>query len=139
MLAPGVPVSGRLAGEADGTVVIVRSIDGHFAVRANVENVPMTLMVDTGASYLTLTPEDAADIGVDIATLRFTMPIRTANGVIQAAPIKIDKITVGSIERRDVAALVAPPNSLDQSLLGMSFLNTLNGYAIAGDRLVLTP
>lgn len=139
VLAPGVPISGRLAGEADKAVVIARSIDGHFGVRAEVNDKRMTLMVDTGASFVTLTEEDAAAIGVHLDSLRFTTPIRTANGLIEAAPVTIDKLAVGSIERRDIAALVAPPKSLDQSLLGMSFLNTLTGYAISGDRLVLTP
>jgi aspartyl protease family protein len=139
VLAPGVPISGRLAGEADAAVVIVRSMDGHFAVQAHIDSVPMTMMVDTGASFVTLTTEDAARIGVNVGALRFTMPIRTANGLIQAAPITIDKLAVGSIERNKVPALVAPSESLDQSLLGMSFLNTLDGYAISGDRLVLTP
>jgi aspartyl protease family protein len=59
--------------------------------------------------------------------------------MIKAAPIVVEKLSVGSIERRSVPALVAPSDSLDQSLLGMSFLNTLDGYAISGDRLVLTP
>jgi len=139
VLAPGVPISGRLAGEADNAVVVVRSIDGHFGVRADVNDMPLSLMVDTGASFVTFTPADAADIGVDVAALRFTVPIRTANGVIQAAPITVNRIKLGSIMREAVPALVAPPDSLDQSLLGMSFLNTLGGYAISGDRLVLTP
>jgi aspartyl protease family protein len=139
VLAPGVPISGRLAGEADAAVVIVRSIDGHFAVQARVDDMPLTLMVDTGASFVTLTTDDAARIGVDVDALRFTVPIRTANGMIRAAPIRLDRLAVGSIERRDVSALVAPSPSLDQSLLGMSFLNTLAGYTSSGDRLVLTP
>jgi aspartyl protease family protein len=140
VLAPGVPISGRLAGESDAdSVVIIRAMDGHFGVRARIEDVPMMLLVDTGASFVTLTTTDAARIGVDTASLRFTLPIRTANGMIQTAPITIGKLDVGSIERHDVPALVAPSASLDQSLLGMSFLNTLHGYAISGDRLVLTP
>ncbi|MEJ0012383.1 MAG: TIGR02281 family clan AA aspartic protease [Bauldia sp.] len=139
VLAPGVPISGRLAGEADSAVVIARGLDGHFGVHAEVQGKPMTMMVDTGASFVTLTPADAKAIGIDTSTLRFNMTIRTANGTIEAAPITIAKLAVGSIERREIAALVAPPNSLDQSLLGMSFLNTLDGYAISGDRLVLTP
>jgi len=140
VLAPGVPIAGRLAGEQEpGSVIIVRANDGHFAVRAHVEDVPLTLLVDTGASFVTLTPADAAAVGVDVGGLDFTMPIRTANGVIQTAPITIDRLAVGTIERRGVEALVAPQGSLHQSLLGMSFLDTLNGYAIAGDRLVLTP
>lgn len=139
VLAPGVPVSGRLAGEAEGAVVIMRSLDGHFEVRADVDQIPLALMVDTGASFVTLTTEDATHVGVDTANLHFTVPIRTANGMIQAAPVTVDRIKLGSIVRENVPALVAPPDSLDQSLLGMSFLNTLAGYAISGDRLVLTP
>jgi aspartyl protease family protein len=139
VLAPGVPVSGRLAGEAEGAVVVMRTLDGHFEVRADVDQVPLALMVDTGASFVTLTTEDAARVGVDTAGLHFTVPIRTANGMIEAAPVTVDRIKLGSIVRENVPALVAPPDSLDQSLLGMSFLNTLAGYAISGDRLVLTP
>jgi aspartyl protease family protein len=140
VLVPGVPIPGRLAGGVDaGSVMIVRAIDGHFAVRAEVDAVPLTLMVDTGASFVTLTMEDAARIGIDTGALEFRMPVRTANGVMDAAPITLASLAVGQIERRDVAALVAPQGSHDQSLLGMSFLNTLHGYAISGDRLVLTP
>ena len=139
VLAPGVPISGRLTGEAEGSVVIVRALDGHFAVRATANDAPLMLLVDTGASFVTLTPEDAASVGIDTGKLSFSLPIRTANGMIEAAPITIDRLTVGSIERRNVRALVAPSGSLHESLLGMSFLNTLEGYAISGDRMVLSP
>lgn len=140
VLAPGVPVPGRIAGGVgDDSVVVVRAIDGHFAVRADVNDTNLTLMVDTGASFITLTPDDAEAIGIDVSRLRFGVTIRTANGIIRAAPIEIERLAIGSIERRNLPALVAPPDTLDQSLLGMSFLDTLHGYAISGDRLVLTP
>jgi aspartyl protease family protein len=139
VLAPGVPIAGRLAGEAKDAVVIERGLDGHFAIRASVEDVPLTMLVDTGASFVTLTPSDARKIGVDTDTLSFSVPIRTANGEIRAAPITIKTLAVGSITRHEVSALVSPGDALDQSLLGLTFLNTLDGYAISGDRLVLTP
>ena len=139
-LVPGTPIAGRLTGDSNPeAVVVVRAIDGHFGVRAEIDGEPMTLLVDTGASFVTLTPEDAADIGIDPATLAFVVPIRTANGMIKTASIKLDRIAIGPIERRDVPALVAPEGALDQSLLGLSFLDTLHGYAVNGDRLVLTP
>jgi len=56
-----------------------------------------------------------------------------------AAAVTIDRLAVGPIERRNLKALVAPEGVLDQSLLGMTFLDTLSGYSISGDRLVLTP
>ena len=139
-IAPGVPISGRIAGESDpSSVVIVRSGDGHFAVRATVEGVSLPLLFDTGASFVTLTYADAKEIGVDPGELDFRVPIRTANGTMNAASVMIDKIQVGSIERRDVKALVAPRGALEQGLLGMSFLDTLDSYAISGDRLLLMP
>jgi aspartyl protease family protein len=138
-LAPGLPISGRLAGEPESAVVINRGLSGHFAVRATVDTRRMTMMIDTGASFVTLTSDDAAAAGIDTAALRFDVPVQTANGLIHAAPATIDKLAVGTIERTDVKALVAPPDALDQSLLGLSFLDTLASYAISGDRLVLTP
>ncbi|MBN9021471.1 MAG: TIGR02281 family clan AA aspartic protease [Rhizobiales bacterium] len=139
-LVPGVPVSGRLAGEANpDSVVITRAGDGHFAVRASVDGVATTMLIDTGASFVTLSHEDALRVGIDPATLRYSIPIRTANGTMQAAGITLDSLAIGAIGQRDVRALVAPPGSLSQSLLGMSFLDALHGYAISGDRLVLTP
>jgi aspartyl protease family protein len=139
-LAPGTPIVGRLTGESDGNaVVIMRSGEGHFGVHAEVNDQSMLLLVDTGATYVTLAESDAADIGIDVAALSFSVPIRTANGTIRAAATEVERIAIGPIERRNVPALVAPKHALDQSLLGLSFLDMLHGYAIRGDRLVLNP
>ena len=140
VLVPGVPLSGRLAGDADtGSVVVERSIDGHFGILATVDGAPLTLLVDTGASFVTLTTADAARIGISPSPRDFNVSIRTANGPIKAAAVTVKRIAIGPIVRTNVPALVAPPASLDQSLLGMSYLNTLKSYAIAGDRLILKP
>jgi aspartyl protease family protein len=137
--APGVPIAGRLVGDSEAaSVVVIRGRSGQFAVRARIDGVPLTMLVDTGASFVTLTLADAAGVGIDVAGLGFTIPIRTANGVIRAAPVTIDRLLVGTIERQRVSALVAPPDSLTESLLGMSFLETLGGYSISGDQLRLS-
>ncbi|MCP4380241.1 MAG: TIGR02281 family clan AA aspartic protease [Hyphomicrobiales bacterium] len=139
-LAPGVPITGRLAGGVDAdSVAFTRSFDGHFAVRTTVDSVPVTMLLDTGASFVTLTSQDARRVGIDPTELAFSVPIRTANGVMQAASVTLDRLSVGPIEQRDVRALVAPSSLLGQSLLGLSFLNELHGYSIVGDRLVLNP
>jgi aspartyl protease family protein len=139
-LVPGVPVSGRLAGEDNpDSVVVTRSGDGHFAVRTSVDGVSTTMLIDTGASLVTLSHRDALRAGLDPGTLDYSVAIRTANGTMNAASVVLDRLAVGPIEQRDVKALVAPRGSLGQSLLGMSFLDRLHGYSISGDRLVLTP
>lgn len=139
-LAPGLPISGRLTGDVNpDSVAIIRAGDGHFAVRADIDKAAVTLLLDTGASFLTLTQDDAWKVGINPDRLAYTVPIRTANGPMTAAAVTLDTVSIGSIERNRVRALVAPPDSLEQSLLGMSFLDTLNGYTISGDRLVLSP
>jgi aspartyl protease family protein len=139
-IAPGVPISGRITGEANpDSVVVVRSADGHFGIRASVEGTSLPLLFDTGASFVTLTYSDAQEIGADPGSLEFRVPIRTANGTMKAASLVIGTLKIGDIERRDVKALVAPRGALEQSLLGMSFLDSLGGYAISGDRLLLQP
>ena len=99
----------------------------------------MNMLIDTGASFITLTSEDAARLGFDTEELQFNVPIHTANGVIQAARITVGHLQVGTIERKDLKALVTPPDTLEQSLLGLSFLDTLQSYAVVGDRMVLSP
>jgi aspartyl protease family protein len=140
-LAPGVPITGRLVGDTANpdSVAFIRSSDGHFAVRASVNDVPVALLFDTGASFVTLTSRDAERVGIDPSRLDYVVPITTANGMMVAAAVTLDRLSVGPIERRDVSALVAPAGSLDESLLGLSFLNELHGYSITGDRLVLSP
>ncbi len=139
-LVPGVPVSGRLAGEGNpDSVVVNRSRDGHFAVRTSVDGTSTTMLIDTGASLVTLSHRDAQRVGIDPDALDYVVPIRTANGTMNAASITLGSLAVGPIEQKDVRALVAPRGALEQSLLGMSFLDALQSYAISGDRLVLTP
>ena len=139
-LAPGIPISSRGFDQLDAdAIVVTRSHGGHFAIWGEVGGRPVSFLVDTGASFVTLTSQEAETVGIDLATLRYSLPIRTASGVMQAARIKLDRLSVGTIERQDVVALVAPPDTLRQSLLGLSFLDTLSAYTVAGDQLILTP
>lgn len=137
-IAPGIPVTGSLAGTGSpDSVMVVRAQDGHFGVRSSVNDTPVTMLLDTGASFVTLTHDDAIRVGIDADGLDYSVPIRTANGPMTAASVILDSVAVGPIERRQVPSLVAPRGSLEQSLLGMTFLDTLHGYSISGDRLTL--
>ena len=135
-LVPGSPLS--MTG-ADGRVAVAleRMGDGHFLARGSVNGVPVTMLVDTGASSTVLTADDARRAGIDVAALYFTVPITTANGPASAARAIVREISIGEIARHDMTVLVASPAMLGQSLLGMSFINTLNGFDMRGDRLTL--
>jgi len=111
--------------------------DGHFVARAEVNGASIRMMVDTGASSVVLQTRDARRAGIDIDGLSYTVAVSTANGMAYAAPVRLGSIAVGPIVMRNVEALVAKPGSLNESLLGMSFLGRLRSYEFSGAYLTL--
>ncbi len=93
-------------------------------------------MIDTGASDIALSREDADKLGISPSDREFTRIYQTANGTMRGAPVTLDSVAIGPIDVRDVAASVAE-GDMGVSLLGMSFLNRLAGYQVTGDRLTL--
>lgn len=135
LLAELVPHRGRVV---DGTVAMAAGESGHFIVEANVDGVDLRFLVDTGASDLVLSPADAKRLGFDTEKLSFTKTYRTANGVVHGAPVRLGRVAIGPIVVEDVRASVNGA-AMNRSLLGMSFLNRLSGYAVEDGRLILKP
>jgi aspartyl protease family protein len=120
-----------------GEVMVMRGRDNHFSLDAELNGEWIPMLVDTGASIVAIDPETAAAIGIDTSALRYQTRIMTANGVADAAPVRIDTLRVGDIERRNVEAVVTQDGGPGFALLGMSFLGTLSSVDFRGDRLVL--
>lgn len=118
-------------------IVRIKRNGGQFFARTMVNGCPIAMLVDTGASSIVLRPEDAEGAGFDVRELRYNIPVSTANGTAYTARVKLEDVTIGGIRLRNVEALVARPDSLSQSLLGMSFLSRLRSYEFSGDFLVL--
>jgi len=130
-LVPGYVVShGR-------SVEIGRNNAGDFAISAQVNGAHVAMVLDTGASAVVLTHDDAKAAGLPLEVLNYTVNIDTANGRTRAAPVTLDRIAVGSLTERSVEALVVQPGQLKMSLLGMSFLNRLRSFEVSGDRVML--
>jgi|SRR5580704_2744944 len=119
------------------TVEVARAGAGDFAIAAEINGARVHMVLDTGASSVVLTQDDAKAAGLPIALLDYTVSIDTANGRTRAAPVTLDRLAVGGLEERAVEALVVQPGQLQTSLLGMSFLNRLQSWQVVGDRLVL--
>jgi aspartyl protease family protein len=84
-----------------------------------------------------LTQEAAKAAGLPLEVLSYSVTIDTANGRARAAPVTLDRLTVGGIEERAVPALIAQPGQLRTNLLGMSFLNRLDSWEVRGERLMM--
>ncbi len=125
------------APDGERAVRLRRSSRGPFFADALVNGTTVSMLVDTGATSVVLRAADAERIGVDLATLKFTVAVDTANGSTFCAPLRLRSISVGGISYQNVEALVAQPGDLKESLLGMSFLKRLRSYEVTGDFLTL--
>jgi aspartyl protease family protein len=136
-LIPGSPVS-TMSVDGRSQVMLVRSRNGHFEAEGTLDGSPARFMVDTGASTVVLTHALAQSAGIDTGALSYTVPVMTANGRALAARVTVGRLEIGKIVRERVPALIAQEGRLSTSLLGMSYLDTLSGFEIRGDRLILT-
>ncbi len=103
---------------------------GHFVTDADINGRSVRVLVDTGATVVALSYEDASDIGLRPGSLDYDVPVSTANGIAQAARVKLDQVSIDGIEVEDVEGLVLPKGALRGTLLGMSFLGRLGSFRI---------
>jgi aspartyl protease family protein len=119
-----------------GTVALRAGTGRHFRAVAEVNGQRVQFLVDTGASDVALTKDDARRVGIDPDRLRYDLPYRTANGTSFGARVRLDRVKIGDIVVDDVAGSVAG-GELGQSLLGMSFLRRLSAFEVRGDEMIL--
>ena len=108
------------------TVRLQADRNGHFSAHAYINGGAVDVLVDTGATRVVLTWEDARAAGVRVRDSDFTVRSSTANGISANAPVVLDSIRIGEITLYDVPALVAQRGQLQSTLLGMSFLSKLS-------------
>jgi aspartyl protease family protein len=109
---------------------------GHFSLTAAVNGAPIRLVVDTGASLVALTLDDASAAGIGRSELVFNQITQTANGRVRFAPVMLREVRIGQLSIDNVQAAVI--ENLDQSLLGMSFLRRLKSFEMREGALTIT-
>ncbi|QLC22262.1 TIGR02281 family clan AA aspartic protease [Parasphingopyxis sp. CP4] len=124
------------AGNGSVDFVAQRAPDGHFYADVRVNGSTSRMMIDTGASSVVLTREDAQRAGIQARRGEFTATAQTAGGEIALKSVTIDRMALGSVDSRNVPAMVAE-NDLPISLLGQSFLERVGTVEISGDEMRL--
>ena len=119
------------------SLAIPRDARGHFETEGRIDGQRIAFMVDTGASVIALTERDAGRLGYHPAPRDYVAQVRTANGTVRAAPVKLDMVEVGGVMVRDVDAIVMADKTLSENLLGLSFLSRLHRFEYREGRLVL--
>jgi len=109
---------------------------GHVALTALVNGARVRFLVDTGASRVTLTSEDARNAGIGRSELVFNQRSQTANGLAREAPVTLREIRIEQLSIDNVPAAVN--ENLNVSLLGMSFLKRLKSFEMREGALTIS-
>ncbi|MCH8998272.1 MAG: TIGR02281 family clan AA aspartic protease [Proteobacteria bacterium] len=122
---------------ATGDELLVRAgPNGQFMVDAVVDGVEIRFLVDTGATRVVLTAEDAERLGYRLDGLDYSERYQTANGEILGAPVVLPELRIGDLEIEDVrSSVIRAP--LSTSLLGMTFLSRLESFEVRDEGLIL--
>lgn len=120
-----------------GRVELPRQPDGHYLARLELNGEPVEFVVDTGASAIVLTREDARRAGIDTDALAYFSEAMTANGVVRTALVTLENVSFGPFSDSRVQAFVNS-GEMDRSLLGMSYLERFDKLEISGGKLILS-
>ena len=118
------------------SVVLTADSQGHFVTTGTINGVTVRLLIDTGASFISLSGAEAKRLGIDYLAGRKAFS-STANGVVPTYIVKLDEVRLGDITLNNVDGMVHAGDGLPIALLGMSFLNRMEMKRYGG-KMVLT-
>jgi aspartyl protease family protein len=103
--------------QLDGVLILKQRGNGHYFLEATVNDKALTLLVDTGASGISLPMSFALSAKITCRNKTYT---QTANGIAEACTTIIPKLMFGPFTLTNVPALLS--KTLSQPLLGMNVL-----------------
>ena len=122
--------------QQSASVVSLPRTNGQFFTQGRVNTGSVRFLVDTGASTVALTLDDARRAGIDVGALDFSVPVDTANGRTYAASVRLKDVQIGGIRVRNVEGMVIA-EGLHISLLGMTFLGELQKVEATPTQLIM--
>ena len=132
--APASVGGGGGTGASGNRIVLTAGNGGHFVTLGQINGKSTQMVVDTGATAVSLSLNEAQRMGIDFKSGRM-IPMSTANGVIPGWHIKLSSVRVGDVTVHGVDAVVSS-GSMPYVLLGNSFLTHFQ-MTRANDQMVL--
>lgn len=121
--------------ETNDALQIDRSPDGHFYAEVSINGTPVHFLIDTGATVVALTRDDARRAGLAISARMDGVVGQGASGEVRGEYVLIDRIDLGNVSAEEMPAIVLDAGQ--QSLLGQSFLQEFDSVEIKGDKILL--
>lgn len=118
----GAPVSicGGGGGPQGSQIVLTAVSGGHFVTLGSINGRSTQFMVDTGATSVALSQDEARRMGIDHEKGQ-RITASTANGAVSVHKVRLASVRIQDVEVRDVEAVVVPAG-MPHVLLGNSFL-----------------
>jgi aspartyl protease family protein len=116
-------------------IELAREPDGHFYADVAVNQSQVRFMVDTGATAVALTGDDARTIGLNWSADELEPVARGASGDVVGKHVIIDRMQLGNVQANNVRAVIIP-HGLDISLLGQTFLARVDSVSIRDDKMI---
>ena len=110
--------------DARQLVTLAADASGHFIAMGSINGGSVRFLVDTGATFVSLTAAEARRLGINYLQGERGQ-LQTANGMATGYRIKLDSVRVGQVELNNVDGVVSENDAMGMSLLGMSFLNRM--------------
>ena len=114
-------------------LLLKRSRDGHYVFPGTINGRPVTFLLDTGSTLVSVPAHLAGELGLDAGAHQRSI---TANGTVATRATRVDALAFGPFDLRGVPASLNPGMADDQVLLGMSVLKHLE-FTQRGDTLIL--
>ena len=118
-------------------VVISAQRDGHFLLDAEIGGRDTAMLVDTGATVVTLREADARKAGIEVKRSDYRIPFSTANGQVYGAPAKLPELMISGVTLYDLEVVILPNDKLDMSLFGVNGLNRFERRETTRNELIL--
>ena len=118
-----------------GWTTLNRSPNGHFFADAQVNGMTVHFLIDTGASGVALTVDDARRAGLQFSSMDFSPVGSGASGEVRGKLVSLDRVSLAGHSVDNVSGVILEGGEI--SLLGQSFLSQMGTIEISGDRMTI--
>jgi len=126
---------GQSVNQLDQSIELTRDNNGYFYADVQINGAPVHMLVDTGATVIALSRDDARMAGIATSIGMNDVVGQGADGVVKGEEVTLDRVALGDKTVERLPAIVLSNGG--QSLLGQSFLSKFASVKIEGDKMVL--
>lgn len=119
----GLDIGKGFAVRESSQAIISLTPRGQYLTAGSINSLPVTFLVDTGATSIAMNMAVAKRLGIDFRVTGIKGSSHTASGVVRSWSVLLDKVKVGDIALRNVRAMVLEGGGIQEVLLGMTFLS----------------